>query len=290
MATATLERPRLDRPERVRSGRSRSLHLGRWGLRGVALLYLGGFVLLPLAAILSKGFGDGLIALRTALGEPGAWAAIRLTLTTAALTAIVNGAFGTLLAYVLVRFRFPGKGAVGAIVDMPFAVPTLVTGVMLIALYGPASPVGAFLQDHGIKIAFAQSGILLALLFVTLPLVVRTVEPVLLELDPAEEEAARVLGAGGWTTFRRVVLPAIRPGMVAGALLTFARAIGEFGAIVVISGNLTGKTLTAPVFIFQLTSQFKPEEAAAVSAVLFGLSFLLVLVTERLVSRFGGSR
>jgi sulfate transport system permease protein len=256
----------------------------------VALLYLGGFILLPLSAVLAKGFGGGLVSLRDALAEPGAWAAIRLTLTTAALAAIINGVFGTLLAYVLVRFRFPGRGALGAIVDMPFAVPTLVTGVMLIALYGPASPVGAFLERHGVKIAFAQPGILLALLFITLPLVVRTVEPVLLELDPAEEEAAHVLGARGWVTFRKVVFPAIRPGMVAGSLLTFARAIGEFGAIVVISGNLTGRTLTAPVFIFQLTSQFKPEEAAAVSALLFGLSFFLVLITERLVSRFGGSR
>lgn len=290
MATATLERPELDRPERERSGRSRSFHLGRSGLRWIAILYLGGFILLPLTAILSKGFGGGLTALRAALEEPGAWAAIRLTLEMAALTAVINGVFGTVLAYVLTRFSFPGKGAVGAVVDMPFAVPTLVTGVMLIALYGPASPVGSFLADHGVKIAFAQPGILMALLFVTLPLVVRTVEPVLLELDPAEEEAASVLGARGWTTFRRVVLPAIRPGMVAGALLTFARALGEFGAIVVISGNLTGKTLTAPVFIFQLTSQFKPEEAAAVSALLFGLSFLLVLITERVVSRLGGGR
>jgi sulfate/thiosulfate transport system permease protein len=288
VATVTLERRGLGRPEGRRSGRLRSVPLGRWGLRGVAVLYLGGFIVLPLSAILAKGFGDGLAPLRTVLGEPGAWAAIKLTLMTAGLTAVINAVFGTLLAYVLVRFRFPGKGAVAAIVDMPFAVPTLVTGVMLVALYGPASPVGGFLQEHGIKIAFAQPGILLALLFVTLPLVVRTVEPVLLELDPAQEEAAHVLGARAWVTFRRVVLPAIRPGIVAGALLTFARAIGEFGAIVVISGNLTGKTLTAPVFIFQLTSQFRPEQAAAVSALLFGLSFILVLTTERLVTRFGG--
>jgi sulfate transport system permease protein len=206
-------------------------------------------------------------------------------LITAALAALINGVFGTLLAYVLVRYRFPGRAALGAIADMPFAVPTLVTGVMLVALYGPASPVGAFLERHGIHIAFAPAGILLALLFVTLPLVVRTVEPVLLERDLAEEEAAHVLGAGVWTTFRRVVLPAIRPAIAAGALLTFARAIGEFGALVVVSGNITGKTLTAPVFIFQLVSQFKPEQAAAISTFLFGLSFLLVLVTERLVRR-----
>jgi sulfate transport system permease protein len=186
---------------------------------------------------------------------------------------------------VLVRFKFPGKGALGAIVDMPFAVPTLVTGVMLVALYGPNAPVGRFLENLGIHVIFAPLGILLALLFVTLPLVVRTIEPVLLELDRAEEEAAQVLGATGWTTFRKVVFPAIRPALSAGLLLTFARAIGEFGSIVVVSGNIPNHTLTAPVFIFQLASQFKPEEAAAVAAVLFAMSFALVLITERLVKR-----
>ncbi len=143
---------------------------------------------------------------------------------------------------------------------------------MLVALYGPSSPVGGFLADHGLQVIFAVPGILLALLVVTLPLVVRTVEPVLLELDVAQEEAAHVLGAGGWTTFRRSWCPAIRPAIAAGILLSFARAIGEFGSIVIVSGNITGKTLTAPVFIFQLTSQFKYAEAAAVSTLLFGLS------------------
>jgi sulfate transport system permease protein len=290
LGTSTLDPQTLTRPEGSRTGRFSALHLGRWGLRATALIYLGGFVLLPLVAVVSKGFADGLVTLGAALDAPGAVAAIRLTLIMAALTAVVNGLFGTLLAYVLVRYRFAGRGALGTIVDMPFAVPTLVTGVMLVALYGPTSPVGGFLGRIGIQIAFAQPGILLALLFVTLPLVVRTVEPVLLEVDPAEEEAARVLGAGTWTTFGRVVLPAIRPAIAAGALLSFARALGEFGAIVVVSGNLTGRTLTAPVFIFQLTNQFKPEQAAAVSTLLFGLSFLIVLVTERLVRRAGGAR
>jgi sulfate transport system permease protein len=290
LAATTVEPQTLNRPEPGRPGRFHALHLGRWGLRGTALIYLGCFVLLPLIAVVSKGFADGFATLGEAIDAPGAMAAIRLTLIMAALTAVLNGLFGTLLAFVLVRFRFPGRAALGAIVDMPFAVPTLVTGVMLVALYGPTSPVGGFLGKIGVQIAFAQPGILLALLFVTLPLVVRTVEPVLLEVDPAEEEAARVLGANSWTTFRRVVLPAIRPAIAAGALLSFARALGEFGAIVVVSGNLTGRTLTAPVFIFQLTNQFKPEQAAAVSTVLFGLSFLIVLGTERLIRRAGGSR
>jgi sulfate/thiosulfate transport system permease protein len=258
--------------------------LGRWAIRGTALVYLGALVLLPVAVVVAKGFGGGLGSLRLALDAPGAWAALRLTIFTSLGAALINGVLGTLLAYVLVRFRFPGRSLLSGIADLPFAIPTLVTGVMLVALYGPNSPVGSFLGRHGVKIIFATPGILLALLFVTLPLTVRTVEPVLLELDPAEEEASRVLGANPWTTFRRVVFPALRPAIFAGGLLTFARALGEFGSIVILSGNITGKTLTAPVFIFQLTSQFRPEEAAAVSTLLFALSFVLVLVTERLAS------
>jgi sulfate/thiosulfate transport system permease protein len=193
--------------------------------------------------------------------------------------------FGTLIAFCLTRYDFPGRGLVSALVDVPFAVPTLVTGVMLVALYGPNSPVGSFLAGHGIHVIFARLGILLALLFVTLPLVVRTVQPVLLEMDPAEEEAAQVLGASRWTTFRKIVLPHLRPGIVAGSLLAFARALGEFGAVVVVSGNILGSTLTAPVFISQLISQFHPDQAAAIATVLFGLSFAVVLVVEWLVSR-----
>jgi sulfate transport system permease protein len=258
--------------------------VGRWSLRGVAFLYLGLMILLPVSAILQSGFASGLTDLRAALASFGAWEAIRLTVMLAAITAIINAIFGTLLAYVLVRMRFPGRGVLSTMVDLPFAVPTLVAGVMLVALYGPNTPVGGFLKDHGLPIVFAQLGILLALLFVTLPLVVRSVQPVLLELDPAEEEAARVLGARRWTTFRKVMLPALRPAIASGALLAFARSLGEFGAVVVVSGNIPGRTLTAPVFIFQLTSQMRYSEAAAVSAILFCLSFVIVLVTERLVS------
>jgi sulfate transport system permease protein len=249
----------------------------------VALFYLGCLVVLPVAAVVIRGFGHGLGPLTGAFDAPGAWKAIQLTLILAAATAVINGVFGTLIAYVLVRYRFAGRSALSTIVDVPFAVPTLVTGVMLRALYGPASPVGGFLKDHGIHVIFAPAGILLALLFVTLPLVVRTVQPVMLELDRSEEEAAHVLGAGRIRTARSVVLPHLRPAIAAGSLLVFARAIGEFGAIVIVSGNIIGKTLTAPVFIFGLISQFKPEEAAAVAALLFGLSFVLVLATERLV-------
>jgi len=267
---------------------------GRWSLRGAALLYLALFILLPVAAILQRGFGAGLGNLTGALSSFGAWNAIKLTMLMAVLTAIINGAFGTLLAYVLVRFRFPGRGLLSTVVDLPFAIPTLVAGVMLVALYGPSSVVGGWLERHGIHIVFAPPGILLALLFVTLPLVVRSVQPVLLELDLAEEEAARVLGAGQWTTFRKVVFPALRPAITAGSLQALARALGEFGAIVVVSGNLPNKTLTAPVLISQLINPTSygasggPDQAAAVSALRFGLAFLIVLVTEKISSRGSG--
>jgi sulfate/thiosulfate transport system permease protein len=263
-------------------------------MRGVALLYLALFILLPVAAIISRGYGTGLGNLTGALSSFGAWSAIRLTLIMAVLTAVINGCFGTLLAYVLVRFRFPGRSLLSTVVDLPFAIPTLVAGVMLVALYGPSSVVGDWLEKHGIHIVFAPPGILLALLFVTLPLVVRSVQPVLLELDPAEEEAARVLGAGRWTTFRKVVFPALRPAITAGSLQALARALGEFGAIVIVSGNIPNKTLTAPVLISQLINPTSygasggPDQAAAVSALLFGLAFVVVLTTEKISSRSSG--
>jgi sulfate transport system permease protein len=256
--------------------------MGRWSLRSVALLYLGLMVALPTAAVVIRGFGGGLAALKEALDAPGAHQALMLSVGLAALTAVINAVLGTVVAYVLVRYRFVGRGVLSTLVDIPFAVPTLVTGVMLVALYGPNSLVGGFFIDHGFQIIFARPGILLALLFVTLPLVVRTVQPVLHQLDLAEEEAARVLGASRWVTFRKVVLPHLRSAVVAGGLLSFARAIGEYGAVVILSGNLLNKTLTAPVFIYQLISDFKPDAAAAVATLLFGLSFTLVLVTERL--------
>lgn len=291
MATRTVDgrqrRSPLPPPQGGGGSGARPVHSrhpwGRWGLRGLALFYLGCLVVLPIVALIIRGYGHGLGALKDAFDAPGAWQAIELTLLLAGLTALINAVFGTLIAYVLVRYRFPGRGVLSTIVDVPFAVPTLVTGVMLRALYGPSSPVGAFLERHGLHVIFAPAGILLALLFVTLPLVVRTVQPVMLELDRSEEEAAHVLGAGRVRTARSVLWPHLRAAIAAGSLLAFARAIGEFGAVVIVSGNIIGKTLTAPVFIFGLISQFKPEEAAAVAALLFGLSFVLVLVTERLV-------
>lgn len=270
----------LDRRHRLRAPTARRLrHLG---LRGAAVTYLVAMIVVPAIAIVSKGFSEGIDTFRSAMHEPGAVDAIRLSLVTSGLAAVVNAVFGTMLAYILVRYRFRGRGLLSAIVDLPFAIPTLVTGVMLVAIYGPNTPIGKAFASLGIPLMFSQFAVLLAICVVTLPFVVRTVQPVLLELDTAEEEAAQVLGASPWKTFRSVVMPAIRPAIAAGALLAFARGLGEFGSVVFVSGNLTN-TKTAPILIFQLTSQFKPEEAAAVATLLFAISFVLVLVTSRLV-------
>lgn len=255
----------------------------QWSLRGAAIVYLGAMIALPIAAVVQAGFDDGLGHLREAIGSPGASQAIVLTLWMSAATAVINAFFGTLIAFALVRFQFPGRGVLNAIVDLPLAVPTLVTGVMLLVLYGPSTPLGRALTGTPLQVVGAKFGILLALLVVTLPFVVRTVQPVLQELDIAEEEAAATLGARAWKTFRTVIFPAIRPAVMTGALLTFARSLGEFGSVVIVSGNITGRTLTVPVLISQLAGQFKPEQAAAVATVLFLISFVVVLVTTKLM-------
>jgi sulfate/thiosulfate transport system permease protein len=284
----TREAPRPASPGAERRRRKVGAFAGRYGLRSIAFLYLGLMVVIPLAAVVAKGFGGGIGSLKDAFSQIGARQALVLTIEMAVLVAVINAVFGTIIAYVLTRYRFWGRRLLSTVVDIPFAIPTLVTGVMLRALYGPNSPVGSFLEDHGVTVIFARLGILVALLFVTLPLVVRTVQPIMQELDPAEEEASRVLGGGRWITFRRVMLPHLRPGIVAGSLLALARALGEFGAVVIVSGNIINKTLTAPVLISQLITGFKPEAAAAIGTILFGLAFVLVLIVERLVARKEG--
>lgn len=265
--------------------RRASLPWGKWGLRATAVLYLGFMVALPLAAILRNGFYDGLAAFWADIANATAFAALRLTLIAAVTVTIVNAVMGTLTAYVLVRFRFPGKGLLNTIVDMPFAIPTLVTGVMLVALYGPQRTLGAWLNAHGVQVIFATPGIVLALLVITYPFVIRTVQPVLMEMEGGQEEAAYTMGASRWTTFRRVVLPTIAPAIATGSLLSFARALGEFGSIVVVAGNIPGVTLTAPVYIFGQIESQNQRGASAMSIVLLALSFTLIVTVEWLQGR-----
>jgi sulfate transport system permease protein len=244
----------------------RSLPLGL----GVTTLWLSVLVLLPLAAVVVRaadgGFWD-------AVSNRQAVDALRFTILVSLAAAAINAVAGTLIAWVLVRDEFPGKRAINSLIDLPFALPTVVAGLVLLALYGKQSPIG-------IDIAFTRTAVLLALLFVTLPFVIRAVQPVLIELDREMEEAAVSLGAGPRTVFLRIVLPNLRPAILSGAALAFARAVGEFGSIVLVSGNIPFETQTAPIYIFKQIESDNPTGAAAVSVVLLALS-LLVLVAIR---------
>jgi sulfate transport system permease protein len=242
-------------------------------------------VVLPLSAILRNGLGGGLAAFWSDILNPTAFAALKLTLTMAVIVTLINAVMGTLTAYVLVRYPFPGRGLLNTIIDMPFAIPTLVTGVMLVALYGPQRTLGAWLTSHGIQVIFATPGVVLALLVITYPFVIRTVQPVLMETERGQEEAAYTLGASKWTTFRRIVLPAISPAIITGSLLSFARALGEFGSVVVVAGNIPGRTLTAPVYVYGQIESQNQRGASSMSILLLGLSFALILLVEWMQSR-----
>ncbi|MEK6410498.1 MAG: sulfate ABC transporter permease subunit CysT [Acidobacteriota bacterium] len=274
----------LNTPRPAASARA-LLPWGKWGLRATAFVYLGFMVVLPLTAIVQNGFAGGLTAFWGDVTNATAFAALKLTLMTAAIITVINSVMGTLTAYVLVRFSFPGKGLLNAIIDMPFAIPTLVTGVMLVALYGPQRTVGAWLNAHGIQVIFATPGIVLALLVITYPFVIRSVQPVLMELEKGQEEAAYTLGASKWTTFLRVVLPTIAPSIITGSLLCFARALGEFGSVVVVAGNIPGVTLTAPVYVFGQIESQNQRGASAMSILLLALSFTLIVTVEWLQGR-----
>jgi sulfate/thiosulfate transport system permease protein len=232
-------------------------------------------VLLPLAALAWHAHGWD------AITSPEAVAALKLTLSLSLVVALINAVAGTAIAWTLVRDRFVGQTFVNALVDLPFALPTIVAGLTLLALYGPRSPVG-------VNVAFTRWSILFALLFVTLPFVVRTVQPMLLELDTEMEDAAASLGASRVATFRRVILPNILPAILSGVALAFARAIGEFGAVVLISGNLPFKTEVLSVYVFGRIESGDPGGAAAASVAILGLSFAVLLAIgglRRLVTR-----
>jgi sulfate transport system permease protein len=233
----------------------------------------------PLAAVVARSTDGGPGAFWSVVSSRPAVAALELTLGASLLVAAVNAVAGTLIAWVLVRDRFRGKAAINALIDLPFALPTIVAGITLLALYGPRSPLG-------VNVVATRAAVVLALAFVTLPFVVRSVQPVLLELDREMEEAAVSLGASHWTTFRRIVLPNLAPAILSGTALAFARAVGEFGSVVLISGNIPFHTQVASVFIFSHIESDDVSGAAAVSVVLLVLS-LLVLVGIRGLGRFG---
>lgn len=259
---------------------------GRWVMRGIALAYLFALLIVPLLVIFQDGLREGLDEFWRQVTNPVAWSALRLTLWTSAVMTIINTVMGTLTAYVLVRYDFPGKSLLNAIVDVPLAIPTLITGVMLVVLFGPQQALGAWLKNElGISIIFAPPGIILALLFITFPFVVRSVQPVLMELDRTQEDAAATLGATGWTIFRRITLPPLLLPLTSGALLSFARAIGEFGAIVIVAGNIPFYSQTAAVYVLGEVESENRLGASAVSIVMVAISFSLMMLINWLQRR-----
>ena len=238
---------------------------------GVVVLWLSLIVLLPLAALTVTSFSDGWTGFWAAVTAPVALAALGTTILVSAVVALLNVVVGTLIAWVLVRDEFVGKRFVDALIDLPFALPTIVASIVLLSLYGPNSPIG-------VELNATRWGLIVALAFVTLPFVVRSVQPVLIEVDRDVEQAAASLGANNWTIFRRVVLPTLAPSIISGGGLAFARAIGEYGSVVLIGGNIPRETQVASQYIQQQIEIDRPVNAAAVSVALLSISFLTLFV------------
>lgn len=245
---------------------------------GFSLTWLTLIVLIPLATIFLKSAGMGWSDFVKVGFSTRALAAYRLSFGTAAAAGLVNAVFGLLVAWVLVRYSFPGKRVVSALVDLPFALPTAVAGIALTALYAPNGWIGQYLDPLGIKVAFTSIGITIALVFIGLPFVVRSVEPVLADLGKEVEEAAATLGASRLQTFNRVIFPAIAPALLTGFALAFARGVGEYGSVIFISGNMPGKTEIAPLLIVTQLEQYAYDGATAIATVMMLASFAILLL------------
>jgi sulfate transport system permease protein len=258
---------------------------------GFTIVYLSLLVLLPLAALAAKAGEVGLSGIWAAATTPQAKAALRLSFGTALLAAAIDLVLGTIVAWSLVRYRFPGRRLLDAVIDLPFALPTAVSGLALAAVLGPGGWLGKPLRAIGIQGAFSRFGLMVALVFIGLPFVVRTLQPAIADLDPEVEEAAASLGAGRWEVMRRIIGPALLPAALTGFGMSFARALGEYGSVVFISGNLPFKTEIAPVVIVQKLENNEYGKAAAVALVMLAGSFLILLalnlVNRRLLARRG---
>ncbi|WP_405498869.1 sulfate ABC transporter permease subunit CysT [Nocardia sp. NBC_00511] len=265
------------RASRARSWLRVTGSVGPLGI-GTAVLWLSLIVLLPLAALTVKSFENGWSGFWDAVTAPSALDSLKVTVLVSIVVTLINVVMGTLVAWVLVRDEFPGKGFVNALIDLPFALPTIVASIVLLALYGPESPIGIHLNA-------TQPGLVVALAFVTLPFVVRSVQPVLIEVDREVEQAAASLGADNWTTFRTILLPTLGPAIISGAGLAFARAIGEYGSVVLIGGGIPKKTQMASQYIQQQIEVDRPVNAAAVSVALLVISFLTLLVLRIFADR-----
>ncbi len=251
-------------------------------LRATAVGYVVCLILLPLVVLGHQAFLNGVGQFLDDITLPQAWSALVLTIEMALIATALNAVFGTLSAIVLVRYQFPGKWFLNSLVDLPFAIPTLVAGLMIAAIYGPTSFVGAWVERSAITILYEQPGIALAMAFVTMPFTIRALQPVLMELEPEQEEAAYTLGAGPWTTFWKVTVPSVLPGLLTGVFLAFVRALGEFGSIVIVAGNIPMKTQVASVYVYGEIESYNPRGATSVSIAVLIVSFLALLLLERM--------
>lgn len=265
------------RPKRVLPGFSLSL--------GTTLLYVALIILIPVIALILKGAEIGPAQFWSIVTSPRTLAALRVTVTAALAATVFNAFYGLLMAWVLTRYDFPGRRILDALMDVPFALPTAVAGISLTALYSANGWFGAPLQAAGIEVVYTLGGVMLAMAFTSTPFVVRAIQPVLEDLDPALEQAAMTLGARRFAIFRRVVLPAILPAWLAGSTVAFARSLGEFGAVVFIAGNLPFKTEIAALLAYIRLEEYDYQGAAAIALVLLGLALLLLVVSNLLQFR-----
>ncbi len=256
---------------------------------GFTITYVSLIVLIPLAALVIKSFDLSLSEWWDTVADPRVVASYKLSLLTSFYAAIVNLVFGLLLAWVLVRYRFPGKRIIDGLIDLPFALPTAVAGIALTTIYAPKGWIGSLLEPLGIKVAYTPIGITIALIFIGLPFVIRTVQPVLQDMEADMEEAAVMLGAYRLRTFRKVILPELLPPLLTGFALAFARGIGEYGSVVFISGNMPMKTEIAPLLIITKLEQYQYSQAAAVAVGLLIISFVLLLFIN-LLQRWSNRR
>lgn len=267
---------------RNQQGRSLLDLASQAGLTGLALAFLCVFIALPLFAVFAQAFANGWNAYWGALTEPATVASIHLTLITAAIVVPVNLAFGILAAWAIAKFEFRGKSVLITLIDLPFSVSPVISGLVFVLIFGLQGWIGPWLQDHGIRIIFAVPGIVLATLFVTFPFVARELIPIMQEQGIQEEEAAITLGASGWQTFLRVTLPNIRWGLLYGVLLCNARAMGEFGAVSVVSGHIRGQTNTMPLHVEILYNEYNFVAAFAVASLLAFLAILTLVLKSLL--------
>jgi sulfate/thiosulfate transport system permease protein len=262
----------------------------RWILIGAALLFVGLIVVLPLITVLSQAFSKGWEAYLTALKEPDALAALRLTLLTAVIAVPLNSLFGLAAAWAITKFQFRGKNVLVTLIDLPFAVSPVISGLIYVLLFGAQGVLGPWLQEHNIHIIFATPGIVLATMFVTFPFVARELIPLMEAQGVEDEEAAVSLGARGWRVFRKVTLPNIKWGLLYGMILCNARAMGEFGAVSVVSGHIRGETNTLPLHIEILYNEYQFAAAFAVASLLMLLALVTLIVKSVLESRMSGKR